>query len=85
MVLGQEQDAVGGGFDPAEGFAGHIAGFRLWKRVLSPSEVGGVAGGRGVPRGVVLDMDDIEDVHGDVQQVACECLEHCGSLIPEYS
>ncbi|KAG7504322.1 hypothetical protein JOB18_006416 [Solea senegalensis] len=77
VVLGQEQDTVGGGFDPAEGYAGQIAGFRVWNRVLSPFEVEGVAEGRGVPRGVVLDMEDIKEVHGEVQQVACECLEHC--------
>ncbi|XP_051243109.1 pentraxin-4 [Dicentrarchus labrax] len=77
VVLGQEQDTVGGGFDPAEGFAGQVAGFRVWNRVLGPSEVEGVAEGRGVPRGVVLDMEDIKEVHGEVQQVACECLEHC--------
>lgn len=77
VVLGQEQDTVGGGFDPAEGFSGQVAGFRVWNRVLSPSEVEGVAQGRGVPRGVVLDMEDIKEVHGEVQQVACECLEHC--------
>ncbi|XP_040918564.1 pentraxin-4 [Toxotes jaculatrix] len=77
VVLGQEQDSVGGGFDPTEGFAGQLAGFRVWNRVLSQSEVEGVAEGRGVPRGVVLDMKDIKEVHGDVQQVACECLEHC--------
>ncbi|KAG8007138.1 Pentraxin-4 [Nibea albiflora] len=77
VVLGQEQDVVGGEFDAAEGFAGQVAGFRVWNRVLSPSEVEGVAEGRGVPRGVVLDMEDIKEVHGEVQQVACECLEHC--------
>lgn len=77
MVLGQEQDSIGGGFDAAEGFAGQMAGFRVWNRVLSTSEVEGVAEGRGVPRGVVLDMQDIKEVHGEVQQVACECLEHC--------
>ncbi|TNN37137.1 Pentraxin-4 [Liparis tanakae] len=77
VVLGQEQDSVGGGFDPAEGFVGQVAGFRVWNRVLSPAEVDGVAEGRGVPRGVVLGMEDIMEVHGEVQQVACECLEHC--------
>ncbi|XP_034395205.1 pentraxin-4 [Cyclopterus lumpus] len=77
VVLGQEQDTVGGGFDPAEGFVGQVAGFRVWSRVLSPAEVDGVAEGRGVPRGVVLGMEDIKEVHGEVQQVACECLEHC--------
>uniref|UniRef100_A0A3B4WJK1 Pentraxin family member n=1 Tax=Seriola lalandi dorsalis TaxID=1841481 RepID=A0A3B4WJK1_SERLL len=75
VVLGQEQDSVGGGFDASEGFAGQVAGFRVWNRVLSPPEVEGVADGRGVPRGVVLDMEDIKEVHGEVQQVACECLD----------
>ncbi|KAM3863920.1 pentraxin-4 [Diretmus argenteus] len=77
VVLGQEQDVVGGGFDPTEGFAGRMAGLRVWDRVLSPMEVKGVAEGRGVPRGVVLGMEDIKEVHGEVKQVACECLEHC--------
>ncbi|XP_054463220.1 pentraxin-4 [Anoplopoma fimbria] len=77
VVLGQEQDTVGGGFDPAEGFAGQVAGFRMWSRVLSPAEVEGVAEGRGVPRGVVLGMEDIKELHGEVQLVGCECLEHC--------
>ncbi|XP_041634239.1 pentraxin-4 [Cheilinus undulatus] len=77
VVLGQEQDTVGGEFDPAEGFAGQVAGFRVWNRVLSPAEVEGVAEGRGVPRGVVLGMEDIKELHGEVQQVSCECLEHC--------
>ncbi|KAM3598290.1 uncharacterized protein V6R79_016187 [Siganus canaliculatus] len=77
VVMGQEQDSVGGGFDAAEGFAGQVAGFRMWNRVLSQPEVEGLAEGRGVPRGVVLGMEDIKGVHGEVQQVACECLEHC--------
>ncbi|XP_068193322.1 pentraxin-4 [Antennarius striatus] len=77
LVLGQEQDSIAGGFDSAEGFAGQMAGFRVWNRVLSASEVEGVAEGRGVPRGVVLDMEDIKEVHGEVQQMSCECLEFC--------
>lgn len=72
VVLGLEQDAVGGGFDPAEGFAGQVAGFRVWNRVLSPSEVEGVVEGRDAPRRVVLGMEGIKEVHGDVHQVACD-------------
>ncbi|XP_052365249.1 LOW QUALITY PROTEIN: trichohyalin [Oncorhynchus keta] len=77
VVLGAEQDSQGGGFDPNEGFVGRLAGFTVWDRVLSPGEVTGVATGRGVPRGVVLELGDVDGVHGEVQQVACECLEHC--------
>ncbi|XP_041868330.1 uncharacterized protein LOC121657036 [Melanotaenia boesemani] len=77
VVLGQEQDSVGGGFDPAESFVGQMTGFNLWNRVLSFSEVEGLAEGRVVPRGVVLGMKDIKEVHGEVQHVPCDCLEHC--------
>ncbi|KAK6312555.1 hypothetical protein J4Q44_G00182190 [Coregonus suidteri] len=77
VVLGAEQDSQGGGFDPTEGFVGRLAGFTVWDRVLSPGEVTGVATGRGVPRGVVLGLGDVDGVHGGVQRVACECLEHC--------
>ncbi|KAM6957833.1 uncharacterized protein ptx4 [Aplochiton taeniatus] len=77
VVLGQEQDVAGGGFDVAEAFVGRMAGFIVWDRVLSSREVEGVAEGRGVPRGVVLTLGDVDRVHGEVEQVACECLEHC--------
>lgn len=77
MILGQEQDTVGGGFDQAEAFVGRLAGFALWTRVLSPAEVSGLATGKGVPRGAVLTLDDVEVLHGSVQQVTCECLEYC--------
>ncbi|XP_036408824.1 pentraxin-4 [Megalops cyprinoides] len=77
VVLGQEQDSVGGGFDEAESFVGRLAGFAVWDRALSPGEVSGVATGRGLPRGTVLTLDDVGQLNGDVQLVDCECLEHC--------
>ncbi|KPP79451.1 pentraxin-4-like [Scleropages formosus] len=77
LVLGQEQDSVGGGFDEAEAFVGRVAGFAVWDRALSPGEVSGIATGRGLPRGSVLTLDDVEQLSGSVQLVHCECLEHC--------
>ncbi|XP_055050135.2 pentraxin-4 [Misgurnus anguillicaudatus] len=77
LVLGQEQDSVGGGFDVAEAFVGRLAGFALWTRTLSPGEVSGLATGRGVPRGALLSLKDVHQRFGNVQHVTCECLEHC--------
>ncbi|KAL4659086.1 pentraxin-4 [Arapaima gigas] len=77
LVLGQEQDSVGGSFDEAEAFVGRVAGFAVWDRALNPGEVLGIATGRGLPRGSVLTMDDVDQVRGSVQMVSCECLEHC--------
>lgn len=77
LVLGQEQDAVGGGFDSSEAFVGSLAGFAMWSRALSPGEVSGIATGKGLPRGTVLTLADASAIHGDVRKVDCRCLEHC--------
>uniref|UniRef100_A0A673KE81 Pentraxin-4-like n=1 Tax=Sinocyclocheilus rhinocerous TaxID=307959 RepID=A0A673KE81_9TELE len=77
MILGQEQDSIGGDFDEAEAFVGRLAGFALWTRSLSPGEVSGLASGKGVPRGAVLSLDDVDQMFGSVQHITCECLEHC--------
>ncbi|XP_068099572.1 pentraxin-4 [Hyperolius riggenbachi] len=77
LVLGQEQDILGGGFDSSEAFVGSLAGFAMWNRALSPGEVSGIATGRGLPRGTILTLADASSVHGAVQKVDCTCLEHC--------
>ncbi|KAJ7306038.1 hypothetical protein JRQ81_010404 [Phrynocephalus forsythii] len=54
LVLGQEQDVPGGGFEPSESFVGFLAGLAMWDRVLSPGEVSSIATGNGLPRGPIL-------------------------------
>ena len=39
MVLGQDQDSVGGGLDANQAFEGKYSIFRIYNRVLSPSEI----------------------------------------------
>ena len=39
LVLGQEQDSQGGGFDPGQSFKGDISSFKVFNRVLSDREV----------------------------------------------
>lgn len=39
LVLGQDQDVVGGGFEPEEAYGGDLAEIRVWNRVLSPEEI----------------------------------------------
>ncbi|TRZ13058.1 hypothetical protein HGM15179_014043 [Zosterops borbonicus] len=43
LVLGQEQDTLGGGFDATQAFVGELAHFNVWDRRLSPGEVYGLA------------------------------------------
>lgn len=39
LVIGQEQDSVGGGFDGAQAMSGYIDDLALFNRVLSPKEI----------------------------------------------
>ncbi|XP_030744079.2 neuronal pentraxin-1 [Echinops telfairi] len=39
LVLGQEQDTLGGGFDATQAFVGELAHFNIWDRKLTPAEV----------------------------------------------
>ncbi|KAM4692259.1 neuronal pentraxin-1 [Rhinophrynus dorsalis] len=39
LVLGQEQDTVGGGFDATQAFVGELAHFNIWDRKLAVGEV----------------------------------------------
>ncbi|XP_006001516.1 pentraxin-4 [Latimeria chalumnae] len=77
LVVGQEQDTFGGGFDSSESFVGNLAGFYIWNHALSPGEVSGIATGKGLPRGMILTLNDISTVNGTIQQISCPCLEHC--------
>ena len=39
MVLGQEQDSLGGSFSPEEAFTGDLSQLNVWDKVLSPQEI----------------------------------------------
>nr|XP_056722253.1 pentraxin-4 [Euleptes europaea] len=77
LILGQEQDTLGGGFEPSEAFVGFLAGLAMWDRALSPGEVSGIATGNGLPRGPILSLANVTQLSGAVQKVSCTCLEHC--------
>ncbi|XP_045877757.1 adhesion G-protein coupled receptor D2 [Meles meles] len=39
LVLGQDQDSLGGGFSARDAFSGNLTDFHLWARALSPAEL----------------------------------------------
>uniref|UniRef100_A0A672Y493 Neuronal pentraxin receptor a n=1 Tax=Sphaeramia orbicularis TaxID=375764 RepID=A0A672Y493_9TELE len=43
LVLGQEQDSPGGGFDSSQALVGELSQVGVWDRVLSPSQVASLA------------------------------------------
>ncbi|XP_020862214.1 pentraxin-4 [Phascolarctos cinereus] len=77
LVLGQEQDTMGGGFDSSEAFVGSLAGLTVWDRALSPGEVSSVATGKALPRNILLTLANASSLDGFVKRVFCTCLEHC--------
>lgn len=77
LVLGQEQDTVGGEFDSSEAFVGSISGLAIWDRALLPGEVANLASGKELPTGAILTLTNVTSVGGFVQRVKCTCLEQC--------
>ncbi|KAG5279061.1 hypothetical protein AALO_G00105670 [Alosa alosa] len=43
LILGQEQDTLGGRFDASQALVGELSKFNLWDRVLTPTEVSSLA------------------------------------------
>ncbi|XP_011786856.1 PREDICTED: probable G-protein coupled receptor 144 [Colobus angolensis palliatus] len=39
LVLGQDQDSLGGGFSARDAFSGNLTDFHLWARALSPAQL----------------------------------------------
>lgn len=39
LVLGQDQDSLGGGFSAREAFSGNLTDFHLWARALNPAQL----------------------------------------------
>lgn len=39
MVLGQDQDSVGGGFETDDSFQGMLANVNVWNEVLTPEQI----------------------------------------------
>ncbi|XP_054999597.1 neuronal pentraxin receptor [Sorex araneus] len=58
LILGQEQDTLGGRFDATQAFVGDIAQFNLWDHVLTPAQVQGIANCTGPLLGNVLPWED---------------------------
>ncbi|XP_023670199.1 neuronal pentraxin receptor [Paramormyrops kingsleyae] len=75
LILGQEQDTLGGRFDAAQALVGELAQFNLWDRVLAPSEVSGLADCSQVTLGNVVPWTERDvDVLGGATK---EPLEPC--------
>lgn len=70
LVLGQDQDTIGGGFDAQQALAGELAELNMWDGVFSESDVAAQYENCSIPHGSVLAWPSFKDVvHGKVQVV----------------
>uniref|UniRef100_A0A8D3BI94 Neuronal pentraxin receptor b n=1 Tax=Scophthalmus maximus TaxID=52904 RepID=A0A8D3BI94_SCOMX len=65
LILGQEQDTLGGRFDASQALVGELSQFNLWDRVLKPAEVAAVAECSSPALGNIAPWTDLDvDVYG---------------------
>ncbi|XP_036616717.1 neuronal pentraxin receptor [Trichosurus vulpecula] len=58
IILGQEQDTLGGRFDATQAFVGEIAQFNLWDHILMPGQILGIANCTSPLLGNIIPWDD---------------------------
>ncbi|XP_056457494.1 serum amyloid P-component-like [Gadus chalcogrammus] len=79
IMLGQEQDSYGGGFDPQQSFVGMTTDVHMWDFVLSPCEIQRFVGDLNFSPGNVINWRALEyQIVGEIIveniQGACSCL-----------
>ena len=76
LIIGQEQDSFGGGFDATQNYIGELTDLNMWNRVLEASEVSHLSKSCHGGRGNVKKWPDFTvGLRGDVRVIspsACE-------------
>ncbi|XP_070704499.1 neuronal pentraxin receptor a [Pempheris klunzingeri] len=78
LVLGQEQDSLGGGFDSSQALVGELSQVGLWDRVLSSSQVASLARCGRVIQGIVAPWAEngVEVYGGATKDPGEPCSKH---------
>ncbi|TNM85341.1 hypothetical protein fugu_007612 [Takifugu bimaculatus] len=75
LILGQEQDTLGGQFDASQALVGELSQFNLWDRLLKPAEVAALADCSSFALGNIAPWTDHDvDVYGGATK---ESLDPC--------
>ncbi|CAL8305686.1 unnamed protein product [Merluccius merluccius] len=76
IILGQEQDIVGGRFDATQAFVGEMSQFNIWDRVLRPADIIGMANCSAyMPGNVIPWVDANVEVMGGATKAPLEICE----------
>ena len=67
LVLGQEQDSFGGGFDREQTLHGRLASVNIWDKVLSEGDIAAQYTNCSIPHGSVINWSVFKNLtHGNV-------------------
>nr|AAA64995.1 apexin [Cavia porcellus] len=76
LILGQEQDTVGGRFDATQAFVGELSQFNIWDRVLRPQEISNIANcSLNMAGNIIPWVDNNVDVFGGASKWPVETCE----------
>ncbi|XP_053550382.1 neuronal pentraxin-2 [Bombina bombina] len=76
LILGQEQDTVGGRFDATQAFVGELSQFNIWDRVLKAEDIVNIANcSANMPGNVIPWVDNNVDVFGGATKLPLEPCE----------
>ncbi|XP_033023515.1 neuronal pentraxin-2 [Lacerta agilis] len=76
LILGQEQDTVGGRFDATQAFVGEMSQFNIWDRVLKPEDIMNIANcSTNMPGNIIPWVDNNVDVFGGAAKWPVETCE----------
>uniref|UniRef100_A0A3Q3WIM7 Pentraxin (PTX) domain-containing protein n=1 Tax=Mola mola TaxID=94237 RepID=A0A3Q3WIM7_MOLML len=79
LILGQEQDTLGGHFDASQALVGELSQFNMWDRVLKPAEVAALADCSSSALGNIAPWTDHDvDVYGGATK---ESLDPCHAAL----
>ena len=74
LVLGQDQDSLGGGFDVRQSFVGEMTGVNIWSNVLSDQEIADMAGSCLAGEGNVYKWSDFRShSRGEINVITASC------------
>uniref|UniRef100_A0A3B3VBY2 Neuronal pentraxin 1 like n=2 Tax=Poecilia TaxID=8080 RepID=A0A3B3VBY2_9TELE len=78
LILGQEQDTYGGGFDATQAFVGDLANFHIWDRKLSEGEIYNLAtcSSKAQVGNVFAWMETSLDIYGGASKWTFEACRH---------
>lgn len=70
VILGQDQDELGNGFDKSQSYIGKIKDLNMWKKVLSLRSIKSVFKGTEIQKGEIFDWSNLSySKRGNVEVV----------------